>query len=98
MVDPLGEDRDLDLGAAGVGLVEALLLDDAGLGLVDLLRHVCRGLRSAVGTGARLPRALAQGMCTARWRGGGQSSSADAQRPLRTLYGDRKSTRLDSIP
>ena len=30
VVDALGEERDLDLGGAGVGLVEAMLSDDGG--------------------------------------------------------------------
>ena len=36
MVDALGEERDLHLGRAGVGVVETVLRDDLGLGLVDI--------------------------------------------------------------
>src|SRR5581483_3300713 len=39
VVDPLGEERDLNLGRAGVGVVQAVLGDDPRLRLVDLFGH-----------------------------------------------------------
>ena len=53
----VGEERDLHLGRAGVGVVEAMLRDDPGLGLVDLLGHG-GGLRSEGGDCGPAPRAL----------------------------------------
>src|SRR4051794_7632909 len=63
VVDPLGEDRHLDLGRAGVGLVEAVLLDGCGLVGHAVARALlrgwsaddCRRTQRVPGTGPRDP-------------------------------------------
>ena len=71
VVDPFGEDCHLDLGRAGVGLVEAVLLDRGGL-----VGHASRGLS--------LRRVVPKNGSTGgsrRWQGGYQRSATSARWP-----------------